>query len=75
MFQLVQVSTWQGSINSLVCIYYEQNVNNLIELPQGSQPFSEHLRQANISVLALRVVTAKASGSFTSKTECGPTLL
>ena len=48
-----------------------------------SQPFSEHLRQADLSMLALsvgtaRVVTARVlvvlSGSFTSQIETGPTL-
>ena len=38
-----------------------------------SQPFSEHLRQADLSMLALRMVTARVlllvvlSGSFTSQ--------
>ena len=40
-----------------------------------SQPFSEHLRQADLSMLALRVVTTQVlvilSGSFMSQTETG----
>ena len=40
-----------------------------------SQSFSDHLHQANLSMLALRVVTARVlvvlSGSFTSQTEMG----
>ena len=47
-----------------------------------SQPFSEHLLQlqADLSMLALRMVTARVlvvlrlSGSFTSQIEIGPTL-
>ena len=38
-----------------------------------SQPFSEYLRQADLSMLALRMVTARVlvvlSGSFTSQIE------
>ena len=43
-----------------------------------TRSFSEHLRQADVSMLALRVVTARVlvvlSGSFMSQTETGPTL-
>ena len=43
-----------------------------------SQPFSEHFPEADLSMLALRVVTARVlvvlSGSFMSQIETGPTL-
>ena len=43
-----------------------------------SKSFSEYLRQADLSMLALRVVAARVfvilTGSFMSQTETGPTL-
>ena len=46
--------------------------------PLISQFFSEHLRQADLSMLALRVVRARVlvvlSGSFMPQIETGPTL-
>ena len=47
---LVVSSTPQGSSNWLVCIYCGYNVMVL---------YSEHLRQPNLSMLALRVVTGR----------------
>ena len=51
----------------------------LLNLVKSSQVFSEHLHQADLSMLALREVADRVlvilSGSFTSQIEMGRTLM
>ena len=55
---LVVSSIHQGAINWLVCIYWGYNVAIFQEVSWTCQSFPENLHHTDLSILALRVVTA-----------------
>ena len=69
MIFLVVSSIRQRSINSLVCMLWFLQFDGVTRPHSTSHPFSEHYRQADLYMLALRVVTARVhvvlNGSFT----------